>query len=134
MLGVQLSSPTTFLGTFTPGVARDYEASLTALLTSTWSNATFSVADVSDGTGRLANGAAHLNSPLQVRATNAANPTRPFAPLSGASTPLTLLTYNTWFANDPVSIGFRQSISATEPLSAGGYTKTIAFTLSTTTP
>jgi hypothetical protein len=47
---------------------------------------------------------------------------------------VTLLSYNTWFANDAVTIGFRQAITATEPLTAGGYAKTIRFTLSTTTP
>jgi hypothetical protein len=33
-----------------------------------------------------------------------------------------------------VTIGFRQSISGNEPLTFGSYTKTIRFTLSTSTP
>ena len=86
------------------------------------------------GTGRLTNGATELASALQVRATNTANPNTAFTPLRGLTNPVTLLSYNTWFANDAVTIGFRQAISATEPLTAGGYTKTIRFTLSTTTP
>ena len=103
-------------------------------MTSTAGNATLAVEDAGTGTGRLTNGTAMLASPLQVRATNAANPITAFAPLRGSTNPLTLLTYGTWFSNDAVTISFRQPISATEPLTAGGYTKTIRFTLSTTSP
>ena len=86
------------------------------------------------GTGKLSNGSSEFASAILVRATNAANPSTAFAPLSGLTNPVTLLSYNTWFANDAVTIGFRQPITATEPLIAGGYAKTIRFTLSTTTP
>ena len=51
-----------------------------------------------------------------MRATNAANPNTVFAPLTGASNPLTLLTWNTWFSNDMVTIGIRQRIAQNEPL------------------
>jgi hypothetical protein len=37
-------------------------------------------------------------------------------------------------SNDPVTIGFKQHISATEPLRTGAYSRTLTFTLSTTTP
>ena len=37
-------------------------------------------------------------------------------------------------SNDPVTIAFRQHIGATEPLRTGSYSKTLTFTLSTTTP
>ena len=37
-------------------------------------------------------------------------------------------------SNDPVAIAFTQHIGATEPLRTGGYSKTLTFTLSTTTP
>jgi hypothetical protein len=37
-------------------------------------------------------------------------------------------------SNDAVSITFKQHISATEPLRTGSYSKTLTFTLSTTTP
>ena len=34
----------------------------------------------------------------------------------------------------PLTIGFKQSIAATESLITGGYGKTVVFTLSATTP
>ena len=37
-------------------------------------------------------------------------------------------------SNDPVTIGFQQTILANEPLRTGTYAKTLTFTLSTTTP
>jgi len=103
-----------------------------ALVTSTAGNATLSVSDPGDGSGRLTNGATRFASPLQVKATNAATPGSAFAPLSG--TPVTLLTWPKEISNDPVTISVRQPVSATEPLLAGGYTKTLTFTLSTTQP
>ena len=47
---------------------------------------------------------------------------------------MTLLSWNSWISNDAVTIGLRQRIAQTEPLLAGGYSKTILLTLSTTTP
>jgi len=46
----------------------------------------------------------------------------------------TLLTYAGPVANDTVTLGFRQTIAADEPLRTGTYSKTLTFTLSTTTP
>ena len=43
-------------------------------------------------------------------------------------------SWNAPVSNDPVTIGFKQHISANEPLRTGAYTKTLTFTLSTTTP
>ena len=80
------------------------------------------------------NGTTPLAQPLLVRASNSANPNTAFAPLTGASNPLTLLNWNTWVANDPVTIVIRQRIAQNEPLTAGGYAKTITFTLSSTAP
>ena len=37
-------------------------------------------------------------------------------------------------SNDPVTIGLKQSIGATDPLRTGTYSKTLTFTLSTTAP
>ena len=37
-------------------------------------------------------------------------------------------------SNDPVTIGLRQSIAATDALRSGTYAKTLTFTLSTTAP
>jgi aminopeptidase N len=56
----------------------------------------------------------------------------PFEPVSGS--PLLLKAYGAPVSNDPVAIGFQQSIAANEPLRTGTYSKTLTFTLSTTTP
>jgi len=64
--------------------------------------------------GRLANGAFALVDPLQV-----------------------LISKTSWAApvsHDPVTISFTQHISADEPLRTGTYTRSLTFTLSTTTP
>jgi hypothetical protein len=78
------------------------------------------------------NGSYVLESPLQVRATNAANPSSAFGPLAG--TPLTLLTYPRAISSDQVTLGFKQPVAASETLRAGNYRKALTFTLSTTTP
>src|SRR4029077_11000348 len=76
-----------------PGVANDYLASVGATVTSTAGNATLSVADPSsEATGYLVNDTRPLATPLNVRATNAAQPTSVFAPVTGSANPLTLLT------------------------------------------
>ena len=82
--------------------------------------------------GHLVNGAYSLASPLEVRATRSGGPASPFAPL-GAST-VALLNYGGPVSGDPVTIGFKQPISATEPLRTGSYSKTLLFTASTLSP
>ena len=67
-----------------------------------------------------------------MRATNAANPATAFANISGS--PLTLLTWSAPVSNDAVTVQFSQPIAANEALKAGQYSKTMTFTLSTTTP
>jgi hypothetical protein len=134
VLAVRLANQLATLGSITPGLARDYDAAVAASVTSTLGNARLSAADVGDGSGRLVNGASAFAQPLLVRATNGANPNTAFAPLTGTSNPLTLLNWTTWVSNDPVTIAIRQRIGQTEPLLAGGYSKTITFTLSSTTP
>jgi hypothetical protein len=37
-------------------------------------------------------------------------------------------------SNDPLAIGFKQAIGASEPLRTGTYSRTLTFTLSTTSP
>ena len=37
-------------------------------------------------------------------------------------------------SNDPVTITFKQRVNATDPLRTGAYSKTLTFTLSTTSP
>jgi len=97
-------------GTFVPGLARTYTASTSASVTSTAGDAALSVSDP----GHLANGAYSLPQPLQV-----------------------LDVPRTWsepVANDAFTIGFSQAIGASDALRTGSYTRTLTFTLSTTTP
>jgi X-Pro dipeptidyl-peptidase len=123
------------LGAFTPGVARDYVGSLPANVISTAESATLSVADPDAvAPGHLVNGAFALPSALQVNASSPIAGSSAFAPLGGTSAPPTLLTYGGPVSNDPVTLGFKQSIGATDALRTGTYSKTLTFTLSTTAP
>jgi PKD repeat protein len=134
MLALSLQGSATF-APFTPGVEGTYDATSTAVVTSTAGDAQLTVADPDDvNTGKLVNGSYVLEQPLQARATNEDNPNTAFAPVTGTSNPLVLLTYNRATAGNQVTIGFRQSIGAGETLRAGSYSKTLTFTLSTTTP
>ena len=133
-LALRLNGAATF-ATMYPGVAAGLPGDVGAAITSTGANATLSVADPSNvATGHLVNGTYALQNPLQVRATNAAQLTSAFAPVTGSANPLTILTYPQEIANDAVAITFKQTISATEGLRAGEYAKTVTFTLSTTQP
>jgi hypothetical protein len=108
-LSLTLGAPASF-GAFTPGVDRTYSASTTATVTSTAGDATLSVSDP----GHLTNGAFSLPDPLQV---------------------LDLpRTWNGPASNDAFLLRFSQHIGATDALRTGSYTKTLTFTLSTTTP
>ncbi len=100
-------------GVFTPGVAATYTASTTATVISTAGDATLTVADPT-GTNKLVNGAFSLASPL-----------------GGLGV---VKTYTGPVSNDVATVTFTQAISATEPLRTGPYTKTLTYTLSTTTP
>ena len=55
-----------------------------------------------------------------------------FAPLGTG--PLTLLTYSGPVSNDAVTDRFKQVIKANDALRTGAYSKSLTFTLSTTTP
>jgi hypothetical protein len=121
-LGLTLGAPASF-GGFTPGLAKDYTASTTATVVSTAGDATLTAADPSStAPGRLV---------------NTSNPTFALAsPLQVAGTPLpsTVKTYAAPVSNDTVTVDFKQSIAADEPLRTGSYAKTLTFTLSTTNP
>ncbi|HEX6024086.1 MAG TPA: TIM barrel protein [Solirubrobacter sp.] len=137
LLSLTVGSAATF-GTFVPAQSATYETASAATVTSTAGDAVLSVTDTSEtAPGHLVNPAGFsLPSALQVRAANAANPNPAYAPLSEtAGTPVNLLTYNGPTAGaDPVTLGFRQAIGATDTLRAGTYSKTLTFTLSTTQP
>ena len=51
-----------------------------------------------------------------------------------ATIPADLLRYGGPVSNDPVTLGFKQPIAATDALRTGNYAKTLTFTLSTTNP
>jgi hypothetical protein len=90
------------------------------------------VADNGTAAGHLVNGSFVLPQPVAVKASSAAGAGGDFAPVSGVQS--TLLTYPGPVSNDPVTIGFRQQIAANDALRTGTYSKTLTFTLSTTTP
>ncbi len=108
-LSLSLGAPAWF-GAFTPGTERTYSASTTANVISSAGDAALTVSDP----GHLTNGAFSLRDPLQVTIT----PSSWAAPVSNAV----------------VAIAFGQHIGADDALRTGSYSKTLTFTLSTTTP
>ncbi|HWK29495.1 MAG TPA: ThuA domain-containing protein [Solirubrobacter sp.] len=133
-LSLTLGAPATF-GAFTPGIAQTYTAGTTANVVSTAGDAKLSVSDASaTATGRLVNGSFSLTSPLQAKASSALGAGGAFAAVGGSSAPTSLLTYSGPASNDAVSVSFSQDIGANEALRTGSYSKTLTFTLSTTTP
>ena len=132
-LALSLGAAPSF-GSFTPGVAKDYSASTTADVLSTAGDAALSVTDASGtASGHLVNGSFSLPQPLQAQASSpAAGTGSAFAAVSG--TPLGLLSWAAPVSHDPVTIALRQTIGANDALRTGSYSKTLTFTLSTTTP
>jgi hypothetical protein len=113
-LSLALGAPATF-GAFTPGVAKEYTATTEATVLSTAGDATLTVVDPSTtNTGHLVNGAFALPQPLQG-----------------------LGVVKTWSAptsNEKVPVTFKQQINSGDALRTGTYSKSLTFTLSTTTP
>ena len=113
-LSLTLGAPAQF-GAFTPGVARTTRPPPTATVISTAGDAALTVADPSPiATGHLVNGALPRRSPL-----------------GGPG------TVKTWAGPPPTSRSRSRSGSPsapTRPLRTGTYSKTLTFTLSTTTP
>jgi hypothetical protein len=108
-LSLSLGAPASF-GTFAPGLDHDYTAQTTATVTSTAADATLSVSDP----GHLANGAFSLPEALRVEIA----PASWTGPVSNATSTIT----------------FRQHIGTNDPLRTGAYSRTLTFTLSTTSP
>jgi photosystem II stability/assembly factor-like uncharacterized protein len=132
-LALSLGTAASF-GTFTPGVGKDYSASTTADVLSTAGDTALSVADASGvASGHLVNGSFSLPQPLHAQASSpAAGPGSAFAPVSGD--PLALLSWSAPVSHDPVTIALRQTIGGNDALRTGSYSKTLTFTLSTTSP
>src|SRR5262249_45959152 len=127
-LALTLGAPASF-GALTAGVAKDYAAQTTATVISTAGDAKLSVADPSStATGHLVNGPFSLPSTLQAHAG------RPFAALGGSGAPTLLKSCTAPTSNEAVTVNFQQHVSANDALRTGSYTKTLTFTLSTTTP
>ena len=118
-LSLALGAPASF-GAFTPGVSRDYTATTTGTVISTAGDAALSVSDPSPiATGHLVNGAFSLPSALLA---------------GGNPLPTVVKTYSAPVSNDAAAITFTQHIGANDALRTGSYSKTLTFTLSTTTP
>ncbi len=127
-LALTLGTPATF-GAFTPGVARDYLGSSTATVISTAGDAALSVADPSaTATGHLVNGTFALPQAVQAGVGGT------YAPVAGSAAPTLLKNWAAPTSNEVVTVGFKQSIGAGDALRTGTYSKTLTFTLSTTTP
>ena len=128
-LALTLGTPAAF-GAFTPGIAASYTASMTATVISTAGDAALSVADPSaTATGHLVNGTFSLAQAVQAKADAGA-----FADVGGSAAPTLLTSWTAPVSNASPAITFKQSIGANEPLRTGSYSKTLTFTLSTTTP
>lgn len=137
-LNLNLGTPTAF-APFVPGLTKDYFATLNAQIVSTAGDLTLTVNDAgTTNVGKLVNGTHALPQPVQagaVKVPATGTPPAPssYAPLGGPSNPTTLLTYD-----GPVSgsaaITFKQPVAETDALRTGSYTKTLTFTISTTTP
>jgi len=124
---LSLGAAPTF-GAFTPGVTKDYDATTTATVTSTAGDAALSVADTTGNQpGHLVNGTFFLPSALLAKANAGAF-------MTVGANPVTLLTYSGPVTNDAVTLGLRQHIDSGDALRTGSYTKTLTYTLSTTTP
>ena len=131
-LSLTLGTPATF-GAFTPAVAKTYTGQTTATVISSAGDAALSVADPSStAPGHLLNGTFSLPAALKATATSALGTAAAGGAVSGA--PLALLTYAGPVANDQVTVKFAQDIAANDALRTGSYSKTLTFTLSTTTP
>jgi glucose/arabinose dehydrogenase/type 1 glutamine amidotransferase len=134
-LSLTIGAKPTF-GALTPSFTKDYSAQTTATVIATTGDAKLAVSDASTtAPGHLANGTFTLASALQAKATSSTNGVGgAFADVGSTASPTTLLTYPGPTQADAVTLAFQQHVAATDPLRAGSYSKTLTFTLSTTTP
>jgi sugar phosphate isomerase/epimerase len=135
VLQLAIPSAGASFGTFVPGLTRTYETAMAAVVTTTTGDAKLTVSDPGVAPGHLVNGSFSLPQTLTARAVNSTNPTAPFVPLAETSgEPTQLLTWSGPTNADPVTLGFRQGIGGSDVLRSGTYSKTLTFTLSTTSP
>jgi sugar phosphate isomerase/epimerase len=137
VLNLSIANAGGSFGTFVPALARTYETALSASATTTTGDAALSATDWSTtAPGHLVNGAFSLPSALRVRALGEGDsPTTAFQPLSEVSGQLVPLKgFSGPVTAAPLTLGFQQSIGASDVLRAGTYSKTVTFTLSTNVP
>ena len=102
---------------------------------STAGDALLSVADPSStATGHLVNGTFSLPEFLQVRARNAANTGTAYNNVGSIGLAAEPADLQRPGLQRQVTIGYSQKINANDALRTGSYSKTLTFTLSTTTP
>jgi|GEM_PF-6817564 len=109
VLALSVGAPASF-GSFTPGVAKTYDASTSLDVVSTAGDAALTWS----GPNHLTNGTFTMPQPFT---------------LSFSKT-----SWDGPATHEPVSVGFRQPVAANDALRTGNYTATVTFTLSTTTP
>ena len=112
-----------------PGVGQDYTASTTANVISTAGDALLSVADPSSTTPASSSTA---RSPCRAAAGDGDR--RRVRRRGRQRHPDVPETYTAPISNDSVTLTFKQAINANDALRTGTYSKTLTFTLSTTTP
>ena len=117
---------------FIPGVSQTYTGTTIATVTSSWPNATLSVYDpdpVTATNGRLINGTSIIPRDMDVLNNLAA-----YQALGNATAQRVIATWATPVASQPTTVTLRQVIQNNDVLAAGEYSKTLTFSLSTTTP
>jgi hypothetical protein len=131
-LSLSLGTAAAF-GAFTPGLAKTYTASSTATVISSAGDAQLSVTDPSPAApGRLVNGTFSLPAALKASGASPLGTSAGVGTVGAAAT--ALLTYSGPVSNDMVTLTFLQDIGASDALRTGAYSKTLTYTLSTTTP
>ena len=94
-----------------------------------------SVADPSStNTGQLVNGTFSLPQPLQVKAASAGGDRGAGGAVGGSAAPDAAADLERPGLQRPVTMTSRSTIEPTDALRTGTYSKTLTFTLSTTTP
>ena len=118
-----------------PRRRQDRTPPTTANVISTAGDALLSVADPSStATGHLVNGTFSLPRVPPGPRPQRRQPGTAFNNVGSSASPLNLLTYSGPISNDAVTIEFSQLVKANDPLRTGTYSKTLTYTLSTTTP
>ena len=134
VLALTLGQPATF-GTFAPSQDKDYTASTTASVIATAGSAQLSVSDRSTtAPGHLVNADYTLPSTLQARAASTKGTGGVFADVGRARHPRRCSPTRGAATDRRSRSEFKQHVGVSDALRAGKYSKTLTFTLSTTTP